>query len=273
MTNELCPKCLTEVQIAPGIGPYCPNKECEVIDNLKGTAAHALPSSKELVTLETWEAQEHPKFTWVALKIDGGYEYVAKVVHDDVTEEQYQLARARVDLIVKAPELLRENERLHWDREVALGQVRYLMKEQEAKYAEIERLRKREEDLLQANNRFNSAACDWQRKHESLYETFDNVYSENVALKGRTAHEPSACKWESDGCSTYHTGCGNQFTSDSDKPITDDFSFCPFCGGGLSPTKCAAPETKPANCERHGQIVETGCAACEAALNRPEVQR
>jgi len=34
---ERCPKCDTELQIAPGIGPYCPNKECDVIDNINGT--------------------------------------------------------------------------------------------------------------------------------------------------------------------------------------------------------------------------------------------
>jgi hypothetical protein len=33
---ERCPKCDTELQVAPGIGPYCPNKECDVIDNING---------------------------------------------------------------------------------------------------------------------------------------------------------------------------------------------------------------------------------------------
>jgi hypothetical protein len=35
-SKELCPKCQTPVLVAPGIGPYCPNKTCDVIDNLKG---------------------------------------------------------------------------------------------------------------------------------------------------------------------------------------------------------------------------------------------
>jgi hypothetical protein len=34
---EHCPKCNTELQIAPGIGPFCPNKDCDVIDNIDGT--------------------------------------------------------------------------------------------------------------------------------------------------------------------------------------------------------------------------------------------
>ena len=29
-----CPKCSTILIDAPGIGPYCPNQDCDVIDNL-----------------------------------------------------------------------------------------------------------------------------------------------------------------------------------------------------------------------------------------------
>jgi hypothetical protein len=32
-----CPKCGIEISNAPGIGPFCPNKECDVADNLYGT--------------------------------------------------------------------------------------------------------------------------------------------------------------------------------------------------------------------------------------------
>jgi len=38
-TDEIithCPKCGTKTITAPGIGPFCPNKECDVIDNLYG---------------------------------------------------------------------------------------------------------------------------------------------------------------------------------------------------------------------------------------------
>jgi hypothetical protein len=48
-SEERCPKCETPVAIAGGIGPYCPNKDCDVIDNLKQAPAPALRSSKELV--------------------------------------------------------------------------------------------------------------------------------------------------------------------------------------------------------------------------------
>ena len=33
---ETCSKCETELQDVPGIGPYCPNKDCDVIDNNLG---------------------------------------------------------------------------------------------------------------------------------------------------------------------------------------------------------------------------------------------
>jgi len=32
-----CPKCGTNLKNAPGIGPYCPNKECDVSDGVDGT--------------------------------------------------------------------------------------------------------------------------------------------------------------------------------------------------------------------------------------------
>ena len=34
--GEACPKCSTLLMDAPGIGPYCPNKDCDVIDNILG---------------------------------------------------------------------------------------------------------------------------------------------------------------------------------------------------------------------------------------------
>uniref|UniRef100_A0A6M3KQ34 Uncharacterized protein n=1 Tax=viral metagenome TaxID=1070528 RepID=A0A6M3KQ34_9ZZZZ len=32
--KEKCRKCNTELKTAPGIGEYCPNEKCEVIDNV-----------------------------------------------------------------------------------------------------------------------------------------------------------------------------------------------------------------------------------------------
>lgn len=35
---KTCPKCETELKNASGIGPYCPNRECDVIDNITDQA-------------------------------------------------------------------------------------------------------------------------------------------------------------------------------------------------------------------------------------------
>ena len=34
--HSTCPKCGTKLKDAPGIGPYCPNQDCDVIDNING---------------------------------------------------------------------------------------------------------------------------------------------------------------------------------------------------------------------------------------------
>lgn len=34
MSRERCPACNSPVKVAPGIGPYCPNKECDRLDDL-----------------------------------------------------------------------------------------------------------------------------------------------------------------------------------------------------------------------------------------------
>ena len=33
--KEKCPACGTALKVAPGIGPYCPNKECGRLDDLR----------------------------------------------------------------------------------------------------------------------------------------------------------------------------------------------------------------------------------------------
>ena len=35
--DKNCPKCNTVLQVAPGIGPYCPNNECGVLDDINNT--------------------------------------------------------------------------------------------------------------------------------------------------------------------------------------------------------------------------------------------
>jgi len=31
---EKCPKCRTKLKNCPGIGPFCPNRQCDVADNI-----------------------------------------------------------------------------------------------------------------------------------------------------------------------------------------------------------------------------------------------
>lgn len=46
---EVCPKCGTSIIVALGIGPYCPNKDCDVIDNLLGVHEPLVVRSKDRV--------------------------------------------------------------------------------------------------------------------------------------------------------------------------------------------------------------------------------
>ena len=68
-----CYKCGTELYNAPGIGPYCPNKECDVLDNTSGADPIEftyIPPNKGLED-KLWEesvanvpTQNYPKVTW-----------------------------------------------------------------------------------------------------------------------------------------------------------------------------------------------------------------
>lgn len=42
-----CPKCNTELEVAPGIGPFCPNKDCDVIDGLEQASKQAADQAVE----------------------------------------------------------------------------------------------------------------------------------------------------------------------------------------------------------------------------------
>jgi endogenous inhibitor of DNA gyrase (YacG/DUF329 family) len=58
MTPEVCPKCSTPVQDAPGIGPFCPNHECDVVDDLLGEFTFTIaPDSRDAATRATVEAE------------------------------------------------------------------------------------------------------------------------------------------------------------------------------------------------------------------------
>jgi hypothetical protein len=54
-----CYKCGTELMNAPGIGPFCPNKECDVLDNTKDVDWEFIPP-KSIVQKEKSILEQHP---------------------------------------------------------------------------------------------------------------------------------------------------------------------------------------------------------------------
>ena len=48
-TLEPCYKCGTPLIVAPGIGPFCPNKECDVFDNTKGVEPMEIKLPKPII--------------------------------------------------------------------------------------------------------------------------------------------------------------------------------------------------------------------------------
>ena len=70
--KERCPKCDTELQVAPGIGPFCPNKECDVIDNING----------EEVNLRIVETPKPMKNRWPMTYPEEGLREGFKIIPD-----------------------------------------------------------------------------------------------------------------------------------------------------------------------------------------------
>lgn len=79
--NDPCPKCGTPMLDAPGIGLYCPNKKCDILDNHKGyldeeqakKAVWPFPTQEEINSkqeIKFKDAGEHPKDTFEYEKED-----------------------------------------------------------------------------------------------------------------------------------------------------------------------------------------------------------
>ena len=51
--DEHCPKCETKLMNAPGIGPYCPNADCDVLDGIHGSVEFVVPDTRTI-------AEKHP---------------------------------------------------------------------------------------------------------------------------------------------------------------------------------------------------------------------
>jgi len=85
-TLEPCYKCGTPLIVAPGIGPFCPNKECDVVDNTLGLEPIEITYIPPKPIVET----KHPEIiedhnTKAFEELDGGYvTYDGKHMHRDV---------------------------------------------------------------------------------------------------------------------------------------------------------------------------------------------
>ena len=65
--KENCPKCNTQLQDCPGIGPFCPNRDCDVLDNIKNWDS---PEWKTLATKLRKNTMSNRKYGWKKDKID-----------------------------------------------------------------------------------------------------------------------------------------------------------------------------------------------------------
>ena len=91
-----CYKCGTELLDAPGIGLFCPNKECDVFDSTSGTtieiAQAEIPSSPVFVDMPSFDQEEEPANVKAAVK-------AWKTANPDRTlkEERRKLYRGEID--------------------------------------------------------------------------------------------------------------------------------------------------------------------------------
>jgi len=90
---ERCPKCDTELQVAPGIGPFCPNKECDVIDNINGTEVN-IRIAEEIKPMKNRWPMNYPEeglregFTILPDVSEPVVEEVAQPVVDDIPDAE-----------------------------------------------------------------------------------------------------------------------------------------------------------------------------------------
>lgn len=63
--ENVCPRCKTDLLDSPGIGLYCPNKECPVLDNISGT-----PVPRLIVAQTSKEQVYEDALRWLAESAD-----------------------------------------------------------------------------------------------------------------------------------------------------------------------------------------------------------
>jgi hypothetical protein len=96
-SKELCPKCQTPVLVAPGIGPYCPNKTCDVIDNLKGVDDPLLDSRNPNNRHSAHEPSVGPPFSFYRYRDGVRKAEGVKINRADTLEDAIQKAAKLAD--------------------------------------------------------------------------------------------------------------------------------------------------------------------------------
>ncbi len=120
-----CPKCGTEVMTAPGIGEFCPNKECDIVDNLIG---HGDPEVDEFFARlkETSRKMDEQE------RADEANEQIAQYEQDNgpLTEEQLEQIRASAEQDLPKEELVETDSLFKDDAEMPsdLAEIDYLQK-------------------------------------------------------------------------------------------------------------------------------------------------
>ena len=133
--KEVCYKCGTTLENAPGIGPFCPNKDCDVVDNTSGSAVEFKidPETQAWFDAGRLRARELDREA-EAQRIEQGNELLAEVIeprepeidiiaadaeHIAALEAQQIETQAALDTLVeKFDELAAEKDSLVEDKQV-----------------------------------------------------------------------------------------------------------------------------------------------------------
>jgi len=103
--EEICPKCGTQLELAAGIGEYCPNADCDVNDNIYG-AIHDMQEGNEKEISESIAAEPKPydyeEFPFIFQTAQENY--------DDILEYQQPVVADSVEDLNEALKVIIEKE-------------------------------------------------------------------------------------------------------------------------------------------------------------------
>jgi hypothetical protein len=116
-TLEPCYKCGTTLVNAPGIGPFCPNKQCDVVDNIEGVVwkfvapEPIVQPEKSIAELHPYLNQPFNHFKDLVPMVHKPEVIVEPTVDQTVTADNIEIVTDGVTVEKKAPEkLYKESE-------------------------------------------------------------------------------------------------------------------------------------------------------------------